>query len=79
MPIILGRPFLAMDRALVNMEKGQTKFWLKNEKATFNICRSMRHSGEFQSVSAISYKEKMKKHNDLKIENESLRLGILCF
>ena len=67
-PIILGRPFLATGRALVYMEKGQMKFRLKNEEATFNICRSMRNSGELQSVSAISHKEKMKKDNKIKIE-----------
>ena len=55
------------------------KFRLNNEEATFNICRSMRQSGELQSVSAISYNEKMKKHHDLKIEKESLWLGIWCF
>ena len=65
-PIILGRTFLGMGRALVDMEKGQMKFWLNNEEVTFNICRSMRQSGELQSVSAISYKEKMKKYHDLK-------------
>ena len=59
--IILGRPFLATCRALVDMEKGQMKFQLNNEEATFNICRSMRQSGELQLVSAISHKEKMKK------------------
>ena len=30
-PIILGRPFLAIGRALVDMEKGWMKFWLNNE------------------------------------------------
>ena len=55
-PIILRRPLLATGRALVDMEKGQIKFWLKNEEVTFNMCRSMRQSGEIQSVSAISYK-----------------------
>ena len=54
-PIILGSPFLATGRAVVDMEKGQMKFWLNNEEVTFNICRSMRQSGELQSVSAISY------------------------
>ena len=54
--IILGRLFLATGRALVDMEKGQMKFQLKNEEVTFNTCRSMRHSGELQLVSAISYK-----------------------
>ena len=44
------------------------KFLLNNEEATFNICRSMRQSGELQSVSAISYKEMIKKYHDLKIE-----------
>ena len=38
-PIILGRPFLAIGRALVDMEKGQMKFRLNNEEATFNLCR----------------------------------------
>ena len=41
-PIILGRSFLATGRAFVDMEKGQKKFWLNNEEATFKICRSMR-------------------------------------
>ena len=31
------------------------KFQLNNEEVTFNICRSMRQSGELQSASAISY------------------------
>ena len=37
------------------MEKGQMKFWLNNEEVTFKICRSIRQSGELQSVSVISY------------------------
>ena len=60
-PIILRRPFLATGRALVDMEKGQMKFRLNNEEATFNVCRTMRQSGELQLVSAISHKGKMKK------------------
>ena len=51
-PIILGRP-LATGRALVDMERGQMKFRLNSEEVTFNICRSMRQSGELQSASAI--------------------------
>ena len=53
-PIILGRPILATGRASVDMEKGQMKFRLNNEEANFNICRTMRQSGELQAVSAIS-------------------------
>ena len=53
------------------------KFWLNNEEATFNICRSMRQSGELQSVSAISYKEKMKKNHELKSEKREFMVGDL--
>ena len=77
-PIILGRPFLATGRALVDMEKGQMTFQLNNEEATFNICRTTRQSGELQSVSAISHNEKMKKENEEKMQNKSLWLGIWC-
>ena len=77
--IILGRPFLATGRALVDMEKGKMKFRLNNKEATFNICRSMRQSGEFQLVSAISYKEKIKKDNDLKSEKREFMVKDWCF
>ena len=78
MPIILGRPFLAIGKALVDMEKGQMTFRLNNEEATFNISRTMRQSGELQSVSAISHNEKMKNENEEKSANKSLWLGIWC-
>ena len=77
MPIILGRPFLTTGRALVDMEKGQMKFRLNNEEATFNVCRTMRQSGEFQLVSAISHKEKMKKVNEQKSAKQEFMVGDL--
>ena len=77
MPIILGRSFLATGRALVDMEKGQMKFWLNNEKASFNVCRTMSQSGELQSVSAISHKEKMKKENEEKSAKQEFMVGDL--
>ena len=78
-PIILGRPFLATGRALVDTEKGQMKFWLNNEKATFNICRSMRQSSELQSLSAISHKKKMKKENQKKCKTRVYGWGFGAF
>ena len=55
-PMILGRPFLATVCALVDMEKGQRKFRFNNEETTFNIYRSMKQSGELQTVSDTSYR-----------------------
>ena len=77
MPIILGRPFHATGRALVDMEKGQIKFLLNNEEATFNVGRTMRQSGELQSVSAISHNEKMKKENEQKSAKQEFMVGDL--
>ena len=51
-------------------------FWLNNEEATFNICRTMRQSGELQSVSVISHKEKMKE-TEQKIAKQEFMVGDL--
>ena len=77
MPIILWKPFLAIGRALVDMEKGQMTFQLNNEEVTFIICRTRRQSGEFQSVSAISHKEKMKKETEQKDAKQEFMVGDL--
>ena len=81
MSIILGRSFLAMCRALVDMEKWQMKFQLNNEEVTFNICRSMRLSGELQSISIIS--NKVEKSFEVQIEEflgvEALAAVIMNF
>ncbi|XP_015073758.1 uncharacterized protein LOC107017956 [Solanum pennellii] len=51
------RSVLATGRALVDIQKGHTKFSLNNEEETFNIIRSMKHSGEIQMTSAITYRD----------------------
>ena len=63
-----------MGRVLVNMEKGQIKFWLNNKEVTINICRSMSQSGEIQPVYAISYW--VEKSSEVHIE-EGLSVEVL--
>ncbi|XP_070046063.1 uncharacterized protein [Nicotiana tomentosiformis] len=41
-PIILGRPFLATGRALIDCETGELKMRLNDEEITFNVQKSMR-------------------------------------
>ncbi|KAK4721407.1 hypothetical protein R3W88_011640 [Solanum pinnatisectum] len=41
-PIILGRPFLAIGRALVDVESRKLKFHVNDDEATFNNCKSMK-------------------------------------
>ena len=67
-PIIIVRLFLATCRSLVDMQNGKMKFRLNSKEVTFNICWPMRHNGGLQSIYAISYKENIKKYQDLKIE-----------
>ncbi|XP_049406213.1 uncharacterized protein LOC125869831 [Solanum stenotomum] len=52
-PIILGRPFLATGRALVDVERGELKFTLNKEEVKFNICRSMKQPNDMNVISAI--------------------------
>ncbi|XP_070022162.1 uncharacterized protein [Nicotiana sylvestris] len=52
-PIILGRPFLATGRALIDCETGEFKMRLNDEEMTFNVRKSMRRPSEFANCSLI--------------------------
>ncbi|GJW24000.1 hypothetical protein Tco_0037811 [Tanacetum coccineum] len=41
-PIILGRPFLATARAVIDVDKGKLSLRVRNETITFNIIKSMK-------------------------------------
>ena len=36
-PLILGRPFLAIGRALINAQEGKLELQVQDEKVTFNV------------------------------------------
>lgn len=42
-PLILGRPFLATCRALINMELGELILRFNKEKFVFNVFESIKH------------------------------------
>jgi hypothetical protein len=46
MPLILGRPFLATGRALIDVEMGQLMLRFHNEQVVFNIFETMTHRSE---------------------------------
>ncbi|XP_049414650.1 uncharacterized protein LOC125877383 [Solanum stenotomum] len=50
-PIILGRPFLATRRALMDVESGKLKFRVNDDEVTFNIYRSMKQPSNIHVVS----------------------------
>ncbi|XP_070041459.1 uncharacterized protein [Nicotiana tomentosiformis] len=52
-PIILGRPFLATGRALINCETRELKMRLNDEEITFNVQKSIRRPSEFANCSLL--------------------------
>ena len=44
--IILGSPFLATDRALIDVQKRELKMRVQDDEVTFNVFKAMRHPTE---------------------------------
>ncbi|XP_070031788.1 uncharacterized protein [Nicotiana tomentosiformis] len=53
-PIILGRPFFAMGKALVDVESGELTFRVGNEKVVFHVCKSMRQPNSNEVCSFVN-------------------------
>ena len=41
--IILGRPFIATRRALIDVQKGELKLRVQGEEVAFNVFKAIRH------------------------------------
>ncbi|XP_059288693.1 uncharacterized protein LOC132042088 [Lycium ferocissimum] len=52
-PIILGRPFLAMGRALMDSEKNEIKFRVNNEEVTSQTSKGMKLPSAYESILVI--------------------------
>ncbi|XP_070032742.1 uncharacterized protein [Nicotiana tomentosiformis] len=53
MPIILGRPFLAMGKALIDVQAGELIFRVGDEKVVFHVCKSMRQPNSNEVCSFV--------------------------
>ena len=42
-PIILGRPFLAMGKAQINAQEGELKLRVQGDEVTFHVFQPMKH------------------------------------
>ncbi|XP_049405116.1 uncharacterized protein LOC125868535 [Solanum stenotomum] len=72
-PIVLGRPFLEIGRALVDVESRQLKFWVNEDEVTFNVCKSMKHPRDIHLVLTIDViDEEMASVSHLMCMSESL-------
>ncbi|XP_061344489.1 uncharacterized protein LOC133290424 [Gastrolobium bilobum] len=46
MPLLLGRPFLATARALIDVENGKLELRMDDEKVTIDVFKVMKHAGD---------------------------------
>ncbi|KAL5573651.1 hypothetical protein UlMin_023248 [Ulmus minor] len=53
-PIILGRPFLATGRTLIDVQKGELTMRVQDEHVTFNVFQSMKFPSDMEECSVIS-------------------------
>ncbi|KAL5550171.1 hypothetical protein UlMin_000347 [Ulmus minor] len=53
-PIILGRPFLATGRVLIDVHNGELTMRVQDEKVTFNVFQAMKFPNEVEECSALS-------------------------
>ncbi|XP_070047042.1 uncharacterized protein [Nicotiana tomentosiformis] len=51
--IIMGRPFLATGKALVDVEVSELTFWVGDEKVVFHVCKSMRQPNSNEVCSFV--------------------------
>ena len=42
-PIILGRPFLAIGRAIIDVQRGELKLRVQDDEVKFNVFKAVRH------------------------------------
>ena len=71
-PIILGRPFLATGRALMDSEKNEIKFRVNNEEVTFQASKGMKLPSAYESISVIDSFDVVDDAVEFKMEEESL-------
>ncbi|XP_070007290.1 uncharacterized protein [Nicotiana sylvestris] len=60
-PIILGRPFLATGKALVDVEAGELTFRVGDEKVVFHVCKSMRQPNSTEVDATLEVLQRRKR------------------
>ncbi|XP_070005088.1 uncharacterized protein [Nicotiana sylvestris] len=64
-PLILGRPFLAIGRALIDCETGELKSRLNDEEVIFNVQQSIRRPSEYANFSLVEAVDVILQEDDM--------------
>ncbi|XP_070015537.1 uncharacterized protein [Nicotiana sylvestris] len=71
-PIILGRPFLATGRALMDSKWNEIKFRVNDEEVTFQASKVMKLPHEYESISVIDVVDEVEDAVEMKMEERCL-------
>ncbi|XP_060211997.1 uncharacterized protein LOC132639576 [Lycium barbarum] len=71
-PIIMGIPFHAMGRALMDSEKNEIKFRVNDEKVTFHASKGMKLPSSYHNMLVIDSFDVVDEGVEFKMEEESL-------
>ncbi|XP_075088610.1 uncharacterized protein LOC142170617 [Nicotiana tabacum] len=71
-PIILGKPFLAIGRALMDSERNEIKFRVNDEEVTFQASKGMKLSHEYEIISVIDVVDEVEDAFGMKMEEQCL-------
>ena len=58
-PLILGRPFLATGRTLIDVQQGKLILWVQDEQVTFDVFEAMKFPSEVHSCFQINTLDKL--------------------
>ncbi|XP_059289837.1 uncharacterized protein LOC132043348, partial [Lycium ferocissimum] len=75
-PIILGRPFLATGRALMDSEKNEVKFRVNDEEVIFQASKGMKLPSAYESISVIDSFDVVDEAVEFKMEEKSLGVAL---
>ncbi|GJX90525.1 DNA-directed DNA polymerase [Tanacetum coccineum] len=78
-PLILGRPFLRMARAFIDVYEGELTLRVSNEAVTFNIDQTLRYSSNYDDnlvnridIIDVAYEEYSQEEGDILLPEEFL-------
>ncbi|XP_059285652.1 uncharacterized protein LOC132039127 [Lycium ferocissimum] len=71
-PIILERPFLATERALMDSEKNEIKFRVNDDEVTFQASKGMKLPSAYKSILVIDSFDVVDEAMEFEMEEESL-------
>ncbi|XP_070026255.1 uncharacterized protein [Nicotiana sylvestris] len=71
-PIILGRSFLAMGRALMDSEQNEIKFCVNDEEVTFQASKGMKLPHEYERSLVIDVVDEVEDAVEMKMEEQCL-------